>query len=341
MTKVLLIDDDEEDFYLIKKKIAQQIQDDWEVHYCQTAQEGLNHLLEDRYDLYLLDENLDGGQKGSRILKKAVESGFHGGVVLLTGDANLQTEMAALDLGAIDFIDKNPQELGTLGRKLQYAHSSFTREKKMAALVREKNILIKEVNHRIKENINNIIGLIQIGRTDQGMDAEQTKGIIAQLQLMSTIHSQLMQGTNKSRVSLKDYLGSLIDNIIRLFAEQPNTSIQYTLGINDWTNWDHASQLSTLIYEIINLSIKHCHENLPSKHRVEIKLYRQQQSTFLLISDNGSAYHPLEDDLDQIILQSLCRNLQLESTYSYAKGNQWLFSFQNPGLLIREEDLGS
>jgi DNA-binding response OmpR family regulator len=64
MTKVLMIDDDEEDFYLIQKKIAHQIGDEWQLFYCPNAADGLVHLLEDKYDLYLLDENLDEGKRG-------------------------------------------------------------------------------------------------------------------------------------------------------------------------------------------------------------------------------------------------------------------------------------
>jgi two-component sensor histidine kinase len=276
------------------------------------------------------------GNGGSELLKTAVEAGFQGGVIILTGDANLQTEIQGLNLGAIDFIDKAPVSLGTLGRNLQYAYSSLKREKKMASLIREKNILIKEVNHRIKENINHVIGLIQIERSEDGLDSGQTKNIIAQLQLMSTIHSQLMHGHHKSKVSLREYLGALIDNIIRLYQKEENLCIKYAIEIQDWVNWEKASQLSMLIYEIISSSEKTCQQAHQKEHSLDVRIYRQDKLTYLSIIDNGIPYQSNEEDLGLIIINSVCRNLELDYHRSYVEGNRWLFTFQSPGILLPE-----
>ena len=130
--RILLIDDDEDQFVLTRSLLADidggRFRVDWEPH----PEAALAAILTARHDLYLLDYQL-GAEDGLGLLRKAVEAGAARPIVMLTGQGGREIDVAAMEAGAADYLTKESLEPRGLERSIRYA---LERAKTLAALRR-------------------------------------------------------------------------------------------------------------------------------------------------------------------------------------------------------------
>jgi PAS domain S-box-containing protein len=118
---VLLIEDDEDD-YLITQALLERAQTlnctlDWASSY----DEGLEAVLDDAYDAYLVDYRL-GARTGLDLLEEVNEQGgVQGPIILLTGQGDLEVDLSAMEAGAADYLSKDQIDAPLLERSLRYA----------------------------------------------------------------------------------------------------------------------------------------------------------------------------------------------------------------------------
>lgn len=119
--KVLLIDDDEDD-YIIAKSIFGRINhaDHYELSWVDSFEKGINAVLRHQYDIYLVDYRL-GKNTGIDLLKEAILSGIKEPLIILTGKGDYRIDEEAMNLGAADYLVKDKLEPDTLDRALRYA----------------------------------------------------------------------------------------------------------------------------------------------------------------------------------------------------------------------------
>ncbi|WP_315822228.1 response regulator [Paraflavitalea speifideaquila] len=70
--RILIVDDDEDDFYITNSTIKDINGDNFKVDWCYKYQEALDHICHKRYDLYFIDYFL-GAKTGLDLLREAVE----------------------------------------------------------------------------------------------------------------------------------------------------------------------------------------------------------------------------------------------------------------------------
>jgi two-component system cell cycle sensor histidine kinase/response regulator CckA len=104
--RVLVVDDDEDAFVVVRALLRQRGADLFETTWATTATEGLRLLTTDHVDVALVDFRLPDGD-GLELIARAREAGSRTPIVLLTGQAVDEVEVAALHAGAIDYVDKS------------------------------------------------------------------------------------------------------------------------------------------------------------------------------------------------------------------------------------------
>lgn len=118
--KVLLIDDDEEDYILTRYVFDEFKNNQFELEWIDNYAEGLAALKKCRHDIFLLDYRL-GEKTGLELLKEAVESGYRAPIILLTGQGDKEIDVQAMQAGAADYLVKGELEAPLLERSIRYS----------------------------------------------------------------------------------------------------------------------------------------------------------------------------------------------------------------------------
>ena len=142
VTKILLIEDDEEDFILLKKHLTRIANARYELLWQPSYEQGLGQLLTGRYDLCFLDYRL-GEHNGIELIAEVRQRGCKLPIVLLTGADGSELDIQALQAGADDYINKGHLQGDLLHRVIRYAIERRKAEQERERLLREQ-LLITE-----------------------------------------------------------------------------------------------------------------------------------------------------------------------------------------------------
>jgi signal transduction histidine kinase len=118
--RILLVDDDEDD-YIITRDIVADIPG--RVHLLEWAhsfERALELIREKRHNVYLIDYRL-GAEDGLELIKRAVGEGVTGPFILLTGQADRETDERAMRAGAMDYLVKSTLNPSELERSIRYS----------------------------------------------------------------------------------------------------------------------------------------------------------------------------------------------------------------------------
>jgi DNA-binding response OmpR family regulator len=118
--KILLIDDDAMIAQLIGMLVAKFQGEKFTLEHAADYESGLTRLLNGSYALCLLDYHL-GTADGLQLLREAKDWKCSTPIILLTGDTREETDLAAMDGGAADFINKGDLKPDTFERAIAYA----------------------------------------------------------------------------------------------------------------------------------------------------------------------------------------------------------------------------
>ncbi|NEP11916.1 MAG: response regulator [Symploca sp. SIO2C1] len=117
--KVLLVDDDEDDYTLTRDLLAESATT-FELEWVATYNAALERIEHNQYDVYLFDYRL-GEHNGLELLREAVACGCQGPIILLTGQGDQEVDMEAMKAGAADYLDKSQISSPWLERSIRYA----------------------------------------------------------------------------------------------------------------------------------------------------------------------------------------------------------------------------
>ena len=119
--KVLLVDDDEDD-YILTRDIFNDIpqRENYKLSWINNYEEAINAMLKSHYDIYLVDYRL-GKYTGIDLLHEAIKSNVDEPIIILTGKGDSKVDEDALERGAADYLIKDQINPYTIERSLRYA----------------------------------------------------------------------------------------------------------------------------------------------------------------------------------------------------------------------------
>jgi signal transduction histidine kinase/FixJ family two-component response regulator len=120
--RVLVLDDNEDDFAYVKVLLNKSHSCRYEIDWAPTEAEALAALRRSRYDVGLFDYKL-GGTTGLELLRALQQEQCEMPVILLTGSENPELDQAALDAGAADYLYKGALDTTRLERAIRYSCS--------------------------------------------------------------------------------------------------------------------------------------------------------------------------------------------------------------------------
>ncbi len=170
-------------------------------------------------------------------------------------------------------------------------------EERLHGSLHEKEILLKEIHHRVKNNMQIISSLIslQLNYISTKEQREQFLDIQSRVRSMALVHEQLYRSANFSGINLGEYLTTLKENIFHSFhLGIRNTEIHIDVD-NLAIDLDRAIPIGLIVNELVTNAIKYAFTD-GRAGRVDIVCREDGPEKYLLrISDNGVG---IADDID-------------------------------------------
>jgi diguanylate cyclase (GGDEF)-like protein/PAS domain S-box-containing protein len=120
--RVLLIEDDEDDYLITRDMLAEQDASRFELDWAPDYQEALRTIRKQCHDVYLIDYRL-GERTGLQLMREGFADRPSAPVIMLTGLANREIDLEATALGVTDFLVKQELAAAGLERSIRYAIS--------------------------------------------------------------------------------------------------------------------------------------------------------------------------------------------------------------------------
>lgn len=151
--RVLVIDDDEEDFFILKKTFERIPQSPFVLDWTPSFDEALKRISERKHDIFLIDYRL-GEHTGLELLKQAEAERRSEPFILLTGTDDRDVEWRSMRLAAADYLRKSTINSEVLSRTLYYALQRKQIERQrlqhLMDLNRSKDEFISIASHQLR-----------------------------------------------------------------------------------------------------------------------------------------------------------------------------------------------
>src|SRR5439155_27001288 len=118
--KVLLVEDDEEDYVLTRELFSEIHSKRFQVDWAKSFSQGCEAIRRRPYDVCLIDYRL-GPDNGLELLQAAVKEGCEAPMIILTGQGEREVDLQAMAAGAADYLVKGRLDSGLLERSIRYA----------------------------------------------------------------------------------------------------------------------------------------------------------------------------------------------------------------------------
>ena len=232
---------------------------------------------------------------------------------------------------------------GVFGKNLLHAHHNLYKTKNaLEEKINEKETLLKEVHHRVKNNLQTVSSLLSL-QSRNAPDAA-TKDLLKRSQnrviSMAMIHEMLYMREDISKIGYNSYVQELAEYLVRSIK---GTSSNITLDIDIpdvKLNIDTAVPLGLLINEAITNALKYGIVD-DSQGHIFIKLRKSENDEYLLnIGDTGVGYsetinHKTTKSLGLKLIHNLARQLRGSIVRDITrKGTHYIVKFKeiNPQL---------
>ena len=151
----------------------------------------------------------------------------------------------------------------------------------------EKETLLKEIHHRVKNNMQLVMSLLNIQSQEANNNISDFVAVSqSRILSMSLIHENLYQTDNLSQVDFKEYVENLTNSILNAYSNI-NTTITLKLEIEPvYFDIQKAIPLGLIINELVNNAYKHAFIN-NQKGLITLKLIRKNKKYELVVCDNG------------------------------------------------------
>lgn len=222
--------------------------------------------------------------------------------------------------------------LGVIGLAMEITERKQFEDQLQSSL-HEKEILLKEVHHRVKNNMQIISSLMKL-QADT-IEDEQILDAFNQIQnrvrSMALVHEKLYQTEDFSEIDFKDYLTTLTKHLLQSYRTD-HSRISLVNRIDQvHITIDQAIPCGLILNELISNSLKYAFPNNRSGHII-IELKEKQDQKVLVVSDDGIG---LPADIKLPETESLGLKLvyilldQLKATYEInrEKGTKFLIKF--------------
>lgn len=206
--------------------------------------------------------------------------------------------------------------------------------------LKEKEILLREIHHRVKNNLQTISSLLDL-QSENIKDKNILnvfKSSQSRIRSMALIHERLYKSENLSRIKAREYINSLIDHLESTYIIKTESVKIHKDISNIYLNLDVAIPCGLIINELVSNSMKYAFpKNRAGSISVALKVHDEKHLT-LIVEDTGIGI-PSEinfKDLSSLGLQLvdlLCKQLSGNLSVNKSGGTSFKITFPSPTIV--------
>ena len=164
------------------------------------------------------------------------------------------------------------------------------KDEQIKSALTDKEVLLREVNHRVKNNLQVIISLLrlQARSINDKMYHGYLDDCIYQINSIALVHDMLIHSGNFSQLDFRDYIVKLCSNINSVYGgKNIKTELTYNIDSID-VSVDRAIHLGLIIHELVTNSLKYAFSGNKNNNRICISVKKNNSNKHeLIVSDNG------------------------------------------------------
>ncbi len=331
---ILVVDDEPHNLDVLNGCL---LEFNYDVLVATNGEQALDRVSLIKPDLILLDVKLPGidGFEVCRRLK-AIDGAKDIPIIFVTVSTDIPDKIKGLEAGATDYITKpfHPREvvarvekqlfIRDIQRRLEESNLRLReeidahrrteqalreKEARVVASLKEKGVLLREIHHRVKNNLQVVISLLRL--QSNAISDPQARVAFGEsmdrIRAMAMVHETLCRSDSMAPVSCHKYLDRLVEGIASSHIGGPGA---LSSEIDDLSiHIDQAVPLGLIVNELVSNAMKHA---FPDDRRGQVKVTMSaagEHAYELTVSDNGVG---IPEDLDFDSTDSL--GLQLVRT---------------------------
>jgi len=209
-------------------------------------------------------------------------------------------------------------------------------ERRLRESLKEKTVLLQEIHHRVKNNMQLIASLLRL-QASRSQNEEYRRLVevgYQRIRSMALVHESLYQMENLARIDFADYTDRLVNHLYAAyFPEDRGKNIQVKICIqNVYLDINQAIPCGLILNELINNAFKYAFVGLPGG-RLEVLMHPRGRKYYRLeVSDNGVGL-PTNLELDKLptlglqIVVDLVKQLEGKLEINREKGTSFIIIF--------------
>jgi PAS domain S-box-containing protein len=159
-------------------------------------------------------------------------------------------------------------------------------EEQIKQSLKEKEILLREIHHRVKNNLQVVSSLLNLQAEHAGdvHYVDMLKESQNRIRAMALIHEKLYKSKNVADIDLNEYITALVTKLVRSYQVNPNITVTVTASDVSF-GMDTAIPCGLIINELVSNSLKHAFPD--GRGDITVELYARKGAIELTVKDNG------------------------------------------------------
>ncbi|MBI5680894.1 MAG: GAF domain-containing protein [Methanobacterium sp.] len=217
------------------------------------------------------------------------------------------------DSNEVTLLGKLVEDIGFALHNIKIEAQHKIAEEKIKKSLEEKEVLLKEIHHRVKNNMQIVSSLLRLQSRyiDDKKTFELFRDSQNRVKTMSLVHEKLYQSEDLSVIDFEEYIKSLINDLFRSYGITRGIILPQVSADNISFDVSTAIPCGLIINEIVTNSIKHAFPN-GKKGTITVDLHSNGDDSYVLtVSDDGIGF---PEDIDYKNTKSLGLHLVMALT---------------------------
>jgi two-component sensor histidine kinase len=259
--RILIVDDNPDDRALVRRE-AEALFPDAELREVGSPEGFEAAVAEVPYDLVVTDLHLKWGN-GREVVAIMRQACPECAIVMFTGTGDEMTAVELMKAGLDDYVVKHARQLPRLRTSMKLAVESARqrsalseRERQLTAALAHKDMLVRELHHRVKNNLQTVIALLDVrARLKGGEVAADLTDLAGRVRALGKVQARVYDGQSLDRIDFAEIIREMATELTNAYRE----GVRLNLDVDEPLELDvsRAMPLALVTYEVLLNSLKH------------------------------------------------------------------------------------